>query len=318
MSLGQEKLSHTALEQAAQWYVLLLDDPQPEARREQWQQWLAQHADNQAAWCYMERVGTRFAPLRTEGERAGHLLRTAESPALSRRHAVKALLLLGCASLTGLGVATRGGWTADLRTATAENRKFILADDLTLWMGACSAVDTYFNEHERRVVLRYGEVLLHSRNAGDSLALNTDCGRLLTRSSALRLAVNHRPGITRLNLYEGELELYPLQGAPVLVHAGQQVSFDARGVRAIQAAQPGGQSWLQRLLTADALPLAELIHELSRYREGHLGINPLVADLKVMGTFPLDDTDQALALLQAALPVRIERFTDWWVTVEPA
>jgi transmembrane sensor len=35
----------------------------------------------------------------------------------------------------------------------------------------------------------------------------------------------------------------------------------------------------------------------------------------VMGTYPLQDTDQVLAMLEQVLPVRIERRFAWWTTV---
>lgn len=47
-------------------------------------------------------------------------------------------------------------------------------------------------------------------------------------------------------------------------------------------------------------------------------MNPLIASLRVMGTYPLNDTDQVLAMLESALPVRVSRRFDWWVTLEPA
>ena len=68
-------------------------------------------------------------------------------------------------------------------------------------------------------------------------------------------------------------------------------------------------------MLADNLPLGQLIEEFSRYRPGHLGCDPAIAGLPVMGSFPLKDTDQALHLLEAALPVRVEKAMAWWVNV---
>ena len=65
------------------------------------------------------------------------------------------------------------------------------------------------------------------------------------------------------------------------------------------------------------MPLDEFIAELGGYRRGHLGVDPSVARLRVMGSFPLADTDQALAQLEEALPVRVQRRFDWWLTVVP-
>ncbi|EGH30211.1 FecR protein [Pseudomonas syringae pv. japonica str. M301072] len=63
--------------------------------------------------------------------------------------------------------------------------------------------------------------------------------------------------------------------------------------------------------------LADMLAELGRYRTGHLGVDPKVADLRVTGTFPLNDTDLALKALLPTLPVQIEQHTAWWVSVLP-
>ena len=41
-----------------------------------------------------------------------------------------------------------------------------------------------------------------------------------------------------------------------------------------------------------------------------------VADLLISGTYPLDDSERILDLLQISLPVRVKRFTRYWVSVE--
>ena len=75
---------------------------------------------------------------------------------------------------------------------------------------------------------------------------------------------------------------------------------------------------MRGLLPADRMRLNTLLAELSRYRPGVLRCSDAVAGLRVTGSFQLDDTDAALALLAQALPVRIERRTRYWVTVVPA
>jgi transmembrane sensor len=48
-------------------------------------------------------------------------------------------------------------------------------------------------------------------------------------------------------------------------------------------------------------------HELHHYRKGHLDIADEVADLTACGNFPIQDTDRVLAVLNSALPIRIEQ-----------
>ncbi|MNT94542.1 fec operon regulator FecR [compost metagenome] len=56
---------------------------------------------------------------------------------------------------------------------------------------------------------------------------------------------------------------------------------------------------------------------LARHRVGHLGVDPRVAGLRVTGTLPLADTDQALLALTAAVPVEVVWTTRWWVMLKP-
>lgn len=322
MRASQEKLSHASLEHAAQWYVRMLEEGDQGSVREQWQSWFDQHAEHQAAWRYMERVGERFAPLRSEGERAGRVLRERGPARLSRRQTVKSLLLLAVGSMAGLGgwqAASRNGWTADLHTGTGENREVALADGSTLWLGARTAVDTRFDHRERLLDLHFGEMLLQSTiKQPRPLRVETAAGLLQIGVTPLRMALRYADGNARLNVYQGQVELFSRNGARALIEAGQRVDFSALAISPAAPAQVSGESWVRNRLSAEAMPLQDLIDTLGRYRPGHLGLHPDVARLAVMGTFPLDDTDHALRLLEAALPVRIKRMTDWWVTVEPA
>ncbi|HCE41703.1 MAG TPA: hypothetical protein DEV80_16760, partial [Alcanivorax sp.] len=84
------------------------------------------------------------------------------------------------------------------------------------------------------------------------------------------------------------------------------------------AADPARQAWSQGLIVANDLPLGELVAELARYRHGHLGVDPAVAHLRALGTYPAGRPDLALTMLENALPVRARQPLPWWVTIGPA
>ncbi|TLP63074.1 MULTISPECIES: FecR domain-containing protein [Pseudomonas] len=320
MNLPTQKLSHASLQQAAHWYVQLQDEPVAPQLRQQWQHWLDQHGEHQAAWLYVQRVGERFAPLLAEGGAAGHALREHEPHRFSRRAGLKALLVCGASSLLGWQAwrgAPLSGWTADLSTGIGENRQTRLNDGSQLWLGAQSAVDLDFSALARVLRLRFGEILVDTaHDAQRPFFVDTAQGRM--QALGTRFAVCQQGDNTRLNVYAGAVEVCTaLGGERRIVQAGQQVDFSAQAIGASGPAQSAGQSWIERRLNAEAMPLAQLLQTLGRYRHGHLGWHPSVAGLSVMGAFPLDDTDRALALLQAALPVRVQRLTPWWVTLEP-
>jgi len=314
-------IRHTSLQEAAQWYVELQEDDCSTTRREQWRQWLEQHSEHQAAWHYVERVGRHFAPLRERSAQAGGVLRQTRTEGISRRQTTKALLLLGVGSLIGLGswkASRLAGWTADLATRTAESRKVRMENGAELWLGARTAVDT--DSSARRLDLLFGEVLLQTvKQDLRSFFIRTECGELEIAPGANRIGVRQREGRTRLDVYQGAATVRTASdGTRQDLLAGQGIDFTATTVNPPTRAQEAGQSWTRGILAAEAMPLSELIETLGRYRHGYLGYAPDVADLSVMGTFPLGDTDQALQLLEAALPVRVRRLTELWVSIEPA
>ena len=106
---------------------------------------------------------------------------------------------------------------------------------------------------------------------------------------------------------------------PLSLQAGWQTRVDGQG-----AGRPTSidvflaQAWMRGILPAERMRLDQLLAELSRYRPGFLRCSEAVAALRVTGSFQLDDTDAALALVANTLPVRIERRTRYWVTVVPA
>jgi transmembrane sensor len=100
-----------------------------------------------------------------------------------------------------------------------------------------------------------------------------------------------------------------------ILREGQQVLMRSNGLGPITALNLGADAWTRGMLVVDNARLEDLVHELGRYRRGHLGVAPEVADLRITGSFPLHDTDKALSALLPTLPVQIEQHTQWWVTV---
>ncbi|MFC6338230.1 DUF4880 domain-containing protein [Pseudomonas sp. CCM 7891] len=312
------KLSHASLQQAAQWYVRLQDQQLCAQEQQHWQTWLGQNPEHRAAWCYVERVSQRFALLVEESHSASRALRS------SRRQTLKTLLVVcsGTALAWGAWRNTAlprlvGGWSADYATASGETREALLADGSHLWLNTLSAVDVRFNSHQRLLYLRFGEALIETaKEEGRPFLVETQQGRM--RALGTRFSALQDGDTTMLNVFEGRVEVCTAANQQVrIIEAGQQVTFTAETFHHAAPASVNHQAWSRGVLLADNLPLGKLIAELNRYRPGHLGCDPAVAQLPVMGSFPLLDSDRALHLLEAALPVSVEKLMPWWVIVGP-
>lgn len=311
-----DKLSHASLEQAAQWYVRLQDQGSA-LEQLRWQTWVAQNPEHLAAWQYVQRVSQRFAPLLEQPHGAGRALRS------SRRQTLKTLLVLCAGSTLAWGTWRNtalprlvGGWTADYATASGETRDTLLADGSHVWLNALSALDVQFDAAQRLLHLRFGEVLIDTaKDARRPFLVDTAQGRL--QALGTRFSVLQGDDHTQLNVFEGRVQVTTLNHQVRIAQTGEQLTFTRDGFHATNPASPAREAWSRGVLLADNLPLGQLISELNRYRPGHLGCDPAVVHLPVMGSFPLKDSDHALHLLQAALPIRVERLMPWWVSVGP-
>jgi len=87
------------------------------------------------------------------------------------------------------------------------------------------------------------------------------------------------------------------------------------GVGPVRALDEWLLGWREGVLRLDDRPLGELLHELRRYRPGVLRWSPELEQLRVTGTFRLDDTDRVLALLAASLPLQVQARTRFWVSL---
>ncbi|MCF5321363.1 FecR domain-containing protein [Pseudomonas simiae] len=310
------KLSHASLEQAAQWYVRLQDHGSA-LEQLRWQAWVAQNPEHLAAWQYVQRVSQRFAPLQEQAQGASRALRS------SRRQTLKTLLVLcgGSALAWGSWRNTAlprlvGGWSADYATTSGETRDTLLADGSHVWLNALSALDVRFDAAQRLLLLRFGEVLIDTaKDARRPFLVDTEHGRM--QALGTRFSVLQGDDHTQLNVFEGRVQITTQDRHVRIIEAGQQASFTRDGFKPTATASQAREAWSRGVLLADNLPLGQLITELNRYRPGQLGCDPAVAQLPVMGSFPLKDSDHALHLLQAALPIRVDRPLPWWVSVGP-
>lgn len=316
-------LDHATLEQAADWFARLRAAPADAALRGQWQQWLEQQERHRVAWAYVERISQRFDSLQPQAGAAHQTLASLRRTQRSRRQLLSSLCVLsGGVALGWLGWQRH--WVDDLqalnassRTAVGEVRRQVLADGTTLWLNSATALDIQLDSQRRLLTLYSGEVLIETAADTRPFQVQTRAGSLVPLGT--RFSVRQQGARTLLNVYEGAVRATcAASGVQRVANAGQSVGFDAIAMAATTPASAQRQAWSKGLLVADDMPLGDFIAELASHRRGHLAVDPLIAQLRVMGTYPLNDTDQVLAMLESALPVRVTRRFDWWVNIEAA
>ncbi|WP_085709176.1 MULTISPECIES: FecR family protein [unclassified Pseudomonas] len=306
------------LDAAIAWQ-LTLDSSTP-LEREEFAKWHAANEEHARAWRQLGMLDQRFSV--ASGPARAALLQSREG--IRRRVRKLGSGLASVVAVIGLSLFAAEHylpldyWLADQRTATGEQRTVRLADGTVVNLNTHSAMDVRFDEKQRLVVLQEGEILIETGH-GDArpFIVETREGRM--RALGTRFLVKREEQGTRLSVLQSAVAAHP-QSDPQeqILREGQQVLIRNNGLDSVVALNPGADAWTRGMLVVDNARLEDLVHELGRYRRGHLGIAPEVADLRITGSFPLHDTDKALSALLPTLPVQIEQHTPWWVTVAKA
>ena len=122
----------------------------------------------------------------------------------------------------------------------------------------------------------------------------------------------------QLAVLDGQVEVMPntYSGLPLTVEAARQVNFTRKGWDTSRPTDANSGAWADGMLVAAHMRLEDFLGELGRYRRGQVNCDPQVANLLISGSYPLDDSERILNLLEVSLPVKVRRFTRYWVTVQ--
>nr|WP_315250286.1 FecR domain-containing protein [uncultured Duganella sp.] len=312
-------IERSVARRAAHWTMLMHCGEATPADIDACRRWRAADPEHERAWRLAEslqqKIGT-LAPdlaMNTLGRGRRH----------ERRAGLKALLLLMTTAPVAY-VAWRNDalpdWAADQRTGVGQQRGVTLADGTLIRLNTDSAMDIRFDQDERLVVLRRGEILVETGHAAEyaarPLTVLTEHGRM--RALGTRFVVRLHGDQTRIAVQEGAVEILPAAGgATRVLQAGQQTRFSGAVVQAPDAASRQVDAWTRGMLFASDMPLGEFAAELGRYQRGLLRCDPAVAQLHISGAFQLSHVDAVLDALPRSLPVNVIYRTRYWITIVP-
>ncbi len=295
---------------AAQWLALVESGAATADDHIRLQHWRSSNVHHEQTWQRAQQLRQRFSGLPTELAMAA-----LDRPDLARRTAIKRAL--GIAALVpATWLLSRqvplDVWTADLHTAIGEQKTVRLADGSLLQLNTDSAVNVDLGK--RAVTVLRGEIALKVPG-GAPITLHLPVGRVTLSGSEVCVRLNEQS--CQVAVLSGIAQLQPLSGAELFLREGQQASLKAHGASPISTFDASRPSWREGVLLAENQALGDFLRELSRFRPGLLRWEPELENLRVTGSFRLDNTDNVLHLLAATLPVEVQARTRFWVTLVP-
>ncbi len=305
---------------AVEWLVELQDTQTSDDTRHRFRQWLDAEPEHRRAWDHIEAVNGQLKSLASPASAAVHAALSAPV-GIGRRRALETLALLLFVGGTGWTAARHmpwREWTADIRTGVGERRSVTLVDGTSISLNSSTAIGIDISAGHRRLQLVSGELLTTATGNLPPLQIATPQGELLAHDA--RFAVRLWDDAALLSVFDGSVAIHAGDEHAEAQHwisAGHQARFTAAAVGDSTSLAPGAGAWVDGMLVASNMRLADFLAELGRHRSGRLRCDPALADLRLSGTYPLADTDRVLAALTASLPVQVHYLTRYWVTVAP-
>lgn len=299
------------LEAAATWYVQFQSQPATAQQTLAWQRWLASDPAHQVAWNRIEQLQHSLGVI------PGDVTRRALSTSGQRRQVLKLLLLVSATGYLGWNAREHVDYWADYRTDTGQQKHIELADGSQIDLNTDTAIDVRFDQQQRLIHLRSGEILLQTSKRSDPRPLRVLTAQGHVQALGTRFTVRQLSGLTHVGVLQDQVSIHPDAAVdkPRLLKAGESIEFDNRTCHAVDIYRASDIAWLDRQLVVLNARLGDVLAELGRYRQGVLRCDERAAQLRVSGTLRLDAIDAVLANLQATLPIEVRYYTRYWIAV---
>ncbi|MBM6550619.1 FecR domain-containing protein [Marinomonas ostreistagni] len=304
-----------ALEDAAFWFAALQGDQVSVNERKAWQQWLADSSLHREAWAQVEQIDRQFRQLPAQES-----FQALQGAGRSRRQ-----FLYG---LAGLAVALPFAWTqrhtleASLtpgtrhETAVGERRQLALKDGSQLWLNTNTLINIDQQAPTPELYLMRGELYWEAANHAQPLRLHSDYGQVDATASAFGMRLQDDSAL--LAMSEGQAQVLLTQlPTQVSVKRQQTLHFNQANSVLNQGVSANAQAWRDGFLVADNMRLEDFIRDLDRYHpQGWLKCSAAIANLRLVGHYPLADTRKVLNTLAFTLPIQVREITPWFTLIE--
>lgn len=299
---------------AAEWFAARREGGSSLALEQAFAEWLAGNPERQRQYVLCEIAWNLSLP-------AAQRLRASAAGKRERATAPYRRQALGMGLAAAMLVAALALWLLlgsgpqPLRYATGpgEQRTIALADGSRITLNTRTTLEVTIHRGKRDVVLEYGEAFFDvAHDPVRPFRVLTPMGQVSVVGT--RFGVYQQPQALEVSTEEGLVHVSPT-GAPestsaVLVRPGESAVIATPGAqpRLRRADLERIDNWRHQRLEFDAVPLAELLEEFSRYTPAALRPGtPELGALRVSGVFHTGDLTALARTLQGAfgLVVRV-------------
>lgn len=307
---------------AIQWMVHLASGEANVDDHQAFYRWRQENPLNDAAATRLEQSLGLLNNLSNTADVRSQARRVLVQP-LARRQLLKNTLAIGTLAVGGGLLVQRHAlpeWFADVSTGTAQRKQVALPNGGDIWLNARSAVDLSIDDTKQKIALRSGEIIVNAIQPGMGNAhqrpLIVTSAETHIEAAVSRFLVRQEADSTLISVIDSAVTVSQPQRTPLILEAGESMRFSKTGSQPENLSPETAIAWKDGFIELHDQPLADVITALRAYRSGFLRISPAAAQLRITGSFSLDDTDKTLRALLDALPIRIIQRTPYWVSID--
>lgn len=313
MNNNRQDIDDSILQSAAAWVARLQSRDATMVDREAFEAWRVENPEHARAYDDLRKLWADLEDVPIPPERLGRLR------ALRRRKTSGIVALCLTAGVAAVLMTTpyADRWRADYYTGVGEVRRVTLADGTQVDLNTDTALAVRFDEGRRRIELLRGEAFFDVMK-DPRRSFIVEEGTITATALGTHYSVKAATGSLSpdVQVEEGRVQVWTT-GQDVVLGAGDVATIDREGRLALAKADVAARAaWRDGKLVFSRRPLRQVLATLERYRHGRiLLMDGAVGDLEVSGIFDLHDTDDALRVLEASLPLSVMRLSDLMVVV---
>lgn len=320
-------IAASVVDEAIAWSVKLnFSTPDP-ATRAAFERWRTAAADHERVWLRMQALDAEFSsvPKGLALDTLTAIGAVHRTRGQQRRLVLKSLLLAGGVLGGGWIAREQTPWQrilADVSTPIGTRQQMTLPDGTRLTLNTDSAVGIDMTGAQRVLTLYRGEIAIQTGadaafTVKRPLLVHTPFG--VVEALGTRFVVRLHDDSAQISVQEDAVALRPASGAhTAIIEAGQTGRLDRQHAQRATDTAMVADAWVEGVISGTNMRLDDVLAELARHRHGRIRCAPEIADLPVSGTYHLQDIDQTLRFLAQSLPIRLQYWTRYWITVAPA
>lgn len=306
------------LAEASTWLMRLQERQLSLEEFEQLQQWQQQSPLHQKIWQKALLLQTKFSDVPLDiaipvMQKVGYS---------STQSYKKYLWLLAFLPLcSGLYLASeQQQWLADYHSGVGERKRVVLPDGGTVLLNASSAIDVEYTDRQRTVVLRKGEIWIETQHDPLKRPFFVSTQQGTAQALGTKYLVKMMAEYSQVAVTQGRVRVSPHQlQQQQIVETQQQISFGTQNIGKIKTFEESSIAWTKGFLMVNEMTLKDFAERLQPYQKGMIRVDSAIENIKISGSYPIDDLEKVYAMLAQTYGLEIEQYAGgYWTVVQQA